>query len=173
MKTAAAPASAWEVRMRWGDRSLEAEVVDGRGRKTLSLGEREEDDFVIGNGARLLFTWAERGLEVKFSTGVAGTGSLKGEAPVSLGQLIERGAVKEGPDGFTVTLAAGDSLALEVGGQHIDVRQTRGRVARLRVDALALVALIAGLGLLGAWVVSTLMGMTPLNLIPKEMKKKP
>lgn len=172
MKTAAAPASAWEVRMRWGDRSLEAEVVDGRGRKTLSLGEREEDDFVIGNGARLHFTWTENGLEVRFSTGIAGTGSIKGAEPVSLGQLVERGVVKESSDGYFVTLAAGDSLALEIGGQHIEVRQTRGRVARLRIDALATVALIAGLALLGAWLVSTLAGMTPLNLIPKEMKKK-
>ncbi|MBL8910656.1 MAG: hypothetical protein JNM17_08150 [Archangium sp.] len=172
MKTAAAPASAWEVRMRWGDRSLEAEVVDGRGRKTLSLGEREEDDFVIGNGARLHFTWTENGLEVRFSTGIAGTGSIKGAEPVSLGQLVERGVVKESSDGYFVTLAASDSLALEIGGQHIEVRQTRGRVARLRIDALATVALIAGLALLGAWLVSTLAGMTPLNLIPKEMKKK-
>ncbi|MFT3714205.1 MAG: hypothetical protein QM817_41610 [Archangium sp.] len=172
METAVAPANAWEVRMRWGDRSLEAEVVDGRGRKSLSLGEREEDDFVIGNGARLSFTWVANGLEVKFSTGVAGTGSLKGAEPLSLGQLIEKGAVKEGPDGFSLLLTAGDSLALEVGGQHIEVKQARGRIARLRIDSLALVALIAGLGLLGAWVVSTLMGMTPLNLIPKEMRKK-
>lgn len=158
--------------MRWGDRSLEAEVVDGRGRKTLSLGEREEDDFVIGNGARLHFTWLETGLEVRFSTGIAGTGSLKGDAPVTLGQLVERGVVKEGPEGFFITLGAGDSLALQVGGQHIDVRQARGRVARLRIDALATVALIAGLALLGAWLVSTFKGMTPLNLIPKELRKK-
>src|SRR5262245_53247842 len=137
MKTAAAPANAWEVRMRWGDRSLEAEVVDGRGRKALSLGEKEEDDFVIGNGARLNFVWIESGLEVRFSTGVSGTGSLKGAEPVSLGQLVERGVVKEGPEGFSLTLSGDDSLALEVGGQHIDVRQARGRVARLRVDALA------------------------------------
>jgi hypothetical protein len=172
MKTAAAPANAWEVRMRWGDRSLEAEVVDGRGRKTLSLGEREDDDFVIGNGARLHFTWQEGGLLVRFSTGVAGTGSLKGAAPVRLGQLIEHGVVKEGAEGFTVTLTGGDSLALEVGGQHIEVRQAKGRIARLRVDVLAMIALVTGLGLLGAWLVSTFMGMTPLNLIPKEMKKK-
>jgi hypothetical protein len=173
VKTAAAPAGAWEVRMRWGDRALEAEVVDGRGRRTLALGEREDDDFVIGNGARLHFTWVESGaLEVRFTTGVTGTGALGGAGPVPLGELVERGVVKEGPEGFSLTLGEGDSLALQVGGQQLDVRQAKGRIARLRVDALALIALVAGLALLGAWVTSTLMGMTPLNLLPKEMKKR-
>ena len=156
--------------MRWGDRALEAEVVDGRGKKTLSLGEREEDDFVIGDGARLLFTWKERGLDVRFSLGVAGVASVKGQ-DVELGQLVERGLAKDlGPEGYALSLDAGDSLALKVAGQHIDVRQAKGRVARLRIDALATVALVAALALLAAWVTSTLMGMTPLNLIPKELQ---
>lgn len=153
--------------MRWGDRSLEAEVVDGRARKTLSLGDAETDDFVIAHGAKLAFEWREGGLAVRFSTGVAGTGSLKGEAPVTLGQLIERGVVKEGPEGFTVTLGPGDSLALQVAGQTIEVREARGRIARLRIDVFATLGLVLALSLLVMWVVSTLMTMSPLNLIPK------
>lgn len=167
MKTTAAPANAWEIRMRWGDRSLEAEVVDGRVRKTLSLGDAETDDFVIAHGAKLAFDWREGRLGVRFSTGVAGTGSLEGGAPVTLGQLIERGAVKEGPDGFTLTLGAGDSLALQVAGQTIEVREARGRIARLRIDVFATLALVAALSLLALWVVTTMMSMSPLNLIPK------
>ncbi len=157
--------------MRWGDRSLEAEVIDGRGRKSLSLGEGKDDDFVIGNGARLHFACVEAGLAVRFSTGVAGTGSLKGDAAVSLGQLIERGLVKESGDTFTLTLGAGDSLTLQVGAQTIEVRQARGRVTRLRLDVMATLALVAGLALLGLWVASTLMQMEPLDLIPRELKK--
>lgn len=158
--------------MRWGDRALEAEVIDGRGRKSLALGDREDDDFVVAVGTRLDFKWLETGLDVRFSTGVSGTGTIKGSEAVPLGQLVERGVVKEGPEGFTVTLGAGDSLALRVGGQDIEVRQARGRIARLRIDALAAVALVTVLALLGAWVVSTLAGMSPLNLIPKNERKK-
>ncbi len=157
--------------MRWGDRSLEAEVVDGRGRKTLSLGDAETDDFVIGNGARLFFKWLETGLEVQFSTGVTGTGSLKGEAPVALGQLVERGLVKEAGQTFSVTLSAGDSLSFQIGGQRVEVRQAKGRIARLDIDLMATLALVAGLALLGLWIASTILPMQGLNLIPKEKKR--
>lgn len=153
--------------MRWGDRALEAEVIDGRGKKALGLGDRETDDFVIADGTRLDMVWQPTGLEVKFSLGVTGTASLKGNAAVPLGQLVERGLVKElGPQqGFTITLGEGDSLALLVAGQNIDVRQAKARVARLGVDTMALIALVASLALIGAWVGTTLMGMTPLNLL--------
>lgn len=155
--------------MNWGDRALEAEVVDGRGRKSLSLGERPEDDFVIGGGARLLFTWTETGLDVTFSTGVAGTASLKGDAPVPLGQLVERGVVKEAeaPASFRVTLSGTDALMLQVSGQSIEVRQARGRISRLKLDVWATMALIAGLVLLAMWVATTFMRMQGLNLMPK------
>ena len=170
VKTIAAPANAWEIRMNWGDRALEAEVVDGRGRKTLSLGERPEDDFVIGGGARLHFTWTETGLDVSFSTGVGGTASLKGDAPVALGQLVERGVVKEADSAFTMSLSGTDALMLQVSGQHIEVRQARGRIARLRIDAWATAALVAGLLLLALWIGSTILPMQGLNLIPKQTK---
>lgn len=153
--------------MNWGDRALEAEVVDGRGRKTLSLGERAEDDFVIGGGARLHFAWSETGLEVRFSTGVGGTASLKGDAPVPLGQLVERGGVKETDGAYRVTLSGADSLMLQVSGQVIEVRQARGRIARLRIDLWATGALILGLFLLALWLASTILPMQGLNLIPK------
>ena len=153
--------------MNWGDRALEAEVVDGRGRKTLSLGEGEEDDFVIGGGARLHFAWTETGLEVSFSTGVGGTASLKGDAPVTLGQLVERGVVKENANTFNLTLSGTDALTLQVAGQVIEVRQARGRIARLQIDAWATLALIAGLVLLALWIVSTIGPMQGLNLMPK------
>ena len=153
--------------MNWGDRALEAEVVDGRGRKTLSLGERAEDDFVIGGGARLHFAWSEAGLEVSFSTGVGGTASLKGDAPVPLGQLVERGVVKEAADTFSVSLSGNDALTLQVSGQVIEVRQARGRIARLRIDLWATGALIMGLFLLALWLASTILPMQGLNLIPK------
>ena len=169
MKTTSAPANAWEIRMNWGDRALEAEVVDGRGRKSLSLGERKEDDFVIGGGAQLQFVWTETGLEVSFSTGVGGTASLKGDAPVSLGQLVERGVVKEkeNANAFNLTLSGGDALTLQVAGQVIEVRQARGRIARLQIDAWATLALVGGLLLLALWIISTIGPMQGLNLIPK------
>lgn len=153
--------------MRWGDRSLEAEIIDGRGRKSLSLGDRDEDDLVLASGAKIHLALVDGGLAVRFSTGVAGTGTLAGRAALSLGQLIEAGTIKEGPEGFTLSLAAGDSLSLQVAGQTIEVRQARGRVARLGVDLFATIALVAILVLLTLWVVSTVMGMKPLNLMPK------
>ena len=154
--------------MNWGDRALEAEVVDGRGRKTLSLGERPEDDFVIGGGARLLFAWTEQGLDVTFSTGVAGTAALKGDAPVPLGELVERGLVKEAESSsFRVSLSGNDALNLQVSGQSIEVRQARGRIARLQIDVWATMALITGLVLLVMWVATTVFRMQGLNLMPK------
>ena len=153
--------------MNWGDRALEAEVVDGRGRKTLSLGDRAEDDFVIGSGAQLRFAWTEAGLDVRFSTGVGGTAALKGAASVPLGQLVQRGVVKESAGTFSVTLSGTDALMLEVSGQEIEVKQARGRIARLRMDVWAIAALITGLLLLGLWIGTTILPITPLNLIPK------
>ncbi len=167
MKTTSAPANAWEIRMKWGDRSLEAEVVDGQGRKSLSLGEREQDDFVIGSGATIQMAWHPQGLAVSFSTGVTGTASLQGQTPTSLSELVERGVAKESDGHFTIGLSGTDSLSLHVSGQVIDVKRARGRVARLRIDVLAITALVVGLLLLVLWLGSTILPMQPLNLIPK------
>lgn len=165
MKTTAAPANAWEIRMTWGDRALEAEVLDGRGRRSLSLGEGEQDDLVIGGGARLLFTWTEQGLDVRFSTGVGGTAALGGQAPLPLGQHVERGAVREAGGEYHLALAGDDALSLRVAGQTISVHRARGRVARLGLDPWATLALVVVLGLLGAWVVVTILQMEAMNLL--------
>ncbi len=151
--------------MKWGDRSLEAEVVDGRGRKSLSLGDREQDDFVIGGGARLQFQWTEQGLDVAFTAGVGGTASLAGDPPTPLGALIERGVVKEGTGVFRLSLRPVDSLRLQVADQVIEVNRARGRVARLGLDPWATFALVVVLGLLAAWVVVTFMQMEAMNLL--------
>jgi hypothetical protein len=158
--------------MRWGDRSLEAEVLDGKSRTALALGDTPEDDFVIGSGAAVRIQWFESKLEVRFSLGIGGTASLKGDAPTPLGQLLERGLMKEGPEGFTVTLMAGDSLALKVGAQTIDIKQVRGRISRVRIDVLATLALVACLTLLALWVGSTVMQMEPLDLLPRDSTKR-
>lgn len=151
--------------MRWGDRSLEAEVVDGRGRKTLALGDAETDDFVIGGGARLAFTWTEGGLDVDFSTGVAGTAKLGDQPAAPLGVLVERGVVKESAGRYRVSLSGNDALELQVSGQTIDVNRARGRVARLGLDPWATLALVLALGLLAAWVGITFVQMEAMNLL--------
>ena len=158
---------AWEVRMKWGDRSLEAEVVDGKGRKTLSLGESAEDDFVIGNGARLHFTWSQAALEVRFSTEVTGVASLQGGAPMTLGQLLERGVVKEAGDVFTLCLSGDDALTLQIGAQVLEVKRARGRIARLSIDLVATTSLVMVLVLLALWLAATILPLQPRNLIPK------
>lgn len=159
--------------MNWGDRNLEAEVLDGRGRKTLSLGDRAEDDVVIGGGARIHLAWSPTGVDVRFSTGVSGSASFKGEGPLPLGQLIERGLVKDEGDVFTCTLRGADSVQFQVVNQVIEVQQARGRIARLRIDLMATTALVVGLILLGLWLGSTILPMQPLNLIPKTKPRAP
>ncbi len=166
MKTATAPSDAWEVRMRWGDRVLEADVVDSR-KPLLTLGERPEDAFVIANGARVSLKWVESGLAVEFSLGVAGTASLKGEPPVSLGALVERGVIVDKDGVYAFSLAGTDSLEFHVAGQIIDVRRARARVSRVSLDVLAAIALVTGLGLLAAWIAVTVGGMEPMNLLGK------
>ena len=40
--------------MNWGDRALEAEIVDGRGRKTQSLGDGPEELLRVGRVLMLI-----------------------------------------------------------------------------------------------------------------------
>ena len=47
------------------------------------------------------------------------------------------------------------------------MKQARGRIARLQIDAWATLALVAGLLLLALWIVSTIGPMQGLNLMPK------
>lgn len=151
--------------MRWGDRALEAEVIDGRGKKVISLGEQPEDTFVIAHGARMKLTWTSAGLDVEFSLGITGTVAIQGDAPTPLGVLVERGVIKELNGVYVLSVRPGDALELQVAGQTIEVRQAKGRIARLELDLVATIALVGGLALLLAWLVATLRGMTPLNLL--------
>lgn len=152
--------------MRWGDRVLEADVVDAR-KPLLTLGEKPEDAFVIANGARVALAWHDGALEVEFSLGVSGTASLQGDAPAALGALVERGVITERNGGYAFSMSGHDSLELHVAGQIIDVRRAKGRVARVSLDLVATLALITGLGLLAAWIIATVGGMEPLNLLGK------
>ncbi len=165
MKTASAPANAWEVRMRWGDRALEAEVIDGRGKKVISLGEEPEDTFVIAHGAHMKFTWTPAGLDVEFSLGITGTLSVQGDAPVPLSALVTRGDIQERGDSYVFSVKPGDALEFHVAGQTVEVRQAKGRISRLELDLPATLALIAALSLLAAWIFTTFAEMTPLNLM--------
>ncbi len=167
MKTTSAAANTWEVRMRWGDRALEAEVLDGRGRKAMSLGSEDGDTFVIGGGARVTLQWAPTGAVVTFTTGFTGTATLHGDTAAPLSALITKGAITEAGDTYTLTLAPGDALELHTGDQVITVQQTKGRVARLSPDLIALLWLFGTLAALLAWIVTTFRGMTPLNLLGK------
>ena len=167
MNVDAARASPWEVRMRWGDRSLEAEVVDAH-RKTLRFGDRDDDDLVLAHGARLELAWNDGALSVRFSTGVSGEGTLDGQASRSLGALIETGRIKEEAGTWVLTLRGDDSLSLQVGGPRILIRRAKARVVRVAVDPLAMAALVGALVLLLLWLFATFQGMTPLNLMPKE-----
>lgn len=170
LQSVAASGNVWEVRMTWGDRNLEAEVIDGRRRKQLSLGDLDSDDFVIVAGSRMRFTWMPSGLQVQFSSGVSGTARLGGNEPVSLGELVERGLAQESGALFSIFLKSGDSLHLQVGGPTLEVRQAKGRVALLGADTMALAAMIAGFVLIALWLAATILPMQPLNLIPREMK---
>ena len=49
----------------------------------------------------------------------------------------------------------------------VQVRRAKGRVARVSRDLMAVLALITGLGLLAAWIIATVGGMEPLNLLGK------
>lgn len=139
MKTVAAPDSAWEARLRWGSRRLNAEVLDGRGRTTLRLGDGPEDDVAIGSAAKAQLTWTPTGLEVRFSTGVEGEVSFHGDGAKTFSELVASGRVKESPDGFVLTLATGEVLTMRIGTLIGEVRQARGRFPRLPLDAQALV----------------------------------
>ncbi len=150
--------------MSWGDRALEAEVLDARN-PHLSLGDAEHDTFVIAGGAQVKLSWRPEGVEVLFSLGISGQASLGGAPPANLSALVERGVIAEEGPHYRLRLARGDSLALEVAGQRIEVRPAKARVARLQLDLPSTLALVTALVLLAAWIVVSLRDMTPLNLL--------
>lgn len=152
MKTSTAPASVWEARLRWGSRKLSAEVLDGRGRTALALGDGPTDDIAIGFDARATLTWTADGLEVWLSTGVEG--ELEGK---TISELVAAGRVTERDGGFAISLRGDDELLLRIGTLIVEVRAARGRFPRLPFDAraLAFVALaLLAVGLIVASVMS-------------------
>jgi hypothetical protein len=151
VKTLAAPDSAWEARVRWGSRRLTAEVLDGRGRTTLRLGDAPGDDIAIGSSARLELTWLPNGLEVRFSAGVEGDVSPHGGAGRTFSELLTAGRVQEAGDGFLLHLDAGETLTVRIGTLIAEVRRARGRFRRLPLDASSLVFIL--LALLGVGIV--------------------
>lgn len=134
MKTDAAPSAIWEARLRWGSRKLSAEVLDGRGRTSLKLGDRPGDDIAIGSSAHAELTWQLAGLEVRFSAGVEG--ELDGK---TFSELVTAGRVVEADGQFRLVLRSGERLALRIGTLIAEVRQAQSRFSRLPFDARALV----------------------------------
>ncbi|GMU62461.1 MAG: hypothetical protein AMXMBFR34_42240 [Myxococcaceae bacterium] len=142
METLPAPDTTWEVRVRWGNRRLEASVLDGRGRRTLALGDQKHDDVQLGHPGHVRFEWTEAGLVVRFTAGVMGTLRQRGDAPVSLSDLVRKGVVKEDGTSWVLRLQGTDALALTVGTLSIETRRGRGRFVRLPFDARVLVLVV-------------------------------
>lgn len=170
MNTGAAPDSAWEARLRWGSRRLTAEVLDGRGRTTLKLGDGPGDDVAIGSSARATLTWTPAGLELLFTPGVEGELSSHGDAARTLSELVQRGRVTEGSEGFRVTLAPGEAATLRIGTLIVELRKARGRFQRLPLDPRALVFLLLALVAVGLMVASILAPAEPVR--PEWIKKR-
>lgn len=170
MKTDVAPASAWEARLRWGSRRLTAELLDGRGRTTLTLGDGPEDDVAIGSAARATFTWVPDGLEVRFTPGVEGEVSTHGDRARTFSELLQRGEVTETGSGFVLKLRPDDVLTLRIGTLIGEVRQARGRFPRLPIDARALVFIALALVAIGIMFASI---MAPPELPVRWLRRQP
>ena len=99
-------------------------MLDEGGRRTLSLGDGRDDDVQLGQPVKVRFEWTPLGLVVRFTSGVRGTLAQRGDASVSLSELVQKGT---------------DDLRLTVGALTIDARRSRGRLVRLPFDARVLV----------------------------------
>jgi hypothetical protein len=165
-----APGTTWEVRLRWGSRRLAAELL-GVDRTTLTLGNDAGDDVDTGSTARLKFELTPGGLVVDFSLGVTGTASLHGDSAVSVGQLVERGAVSELlPGTWRLTLTEKDQAKLVVGMLVVEVRRAQGRFRRLGFDPRVLV--LVGLAVLAiAALVASVAAPTPPPHLPAQYVK--
>ena len=178
MKPAEAPGLTWEVRLRWGNRRLAAELL-GLDRRTLTLGNAAGDDVDTGSDARLRCELRDDGsLEVRFSTGVQGTVSLRGDEPMALGQLTQRGlAIEQAmPEGtaWVFAMQASDRATLQVGSLLVELRRARGRYQRLHFDYRVLVILALALLAIGLLFVSLAAPPPPLHLPrPLPAKVKP
>jgi hypothetical protein len=170
VKPSEAPGATWEVRLRWGNRRLAAELL-GLERRRLTLGNAAGDDVDTGNDARLVCEVTEQGaLLVQFSTGVQGTVSVAGDDPITLGQLTQRGLATEAQlatgAAWTLTLRQEDRATLKVGALLVDLRRARGRYQRLHFDYRVLVVLGLALLAVGLLFVSLLTPAPPMHLPP-------
>jgi hypothetical protein len=165
-----APGTTWEVRLRWGSRRLAAELL-GVDRTRLVLGNEPGDDVDTGSPVRLKFELTPEGLVVDFSLGVTGTASLRGDQAVTVGQLVERGAVSElMPGTWRLTLGDKDHAKLVVGMLVVDVRRAQGRIRRLGFDPRVLV--LVGVALLAiAIMVASIAAPTPTPHLPMRPVK--
>jgi hypothetical protein len=155
VKPRAAPASAWEVRVRWGTRRLTAEVLDGRGRTTLRLGDGPGFDIALGAASTVYLEWQLTSLEVELSPGVAG--EIRTTQGVrTLSEAAKAGALRDVNGGFRLSLQANDVLMLRIGALTVEIRQARGRFVRLPLDARALILIALALGAVSLLVASML-----------------
>ncbi|MBL8921758.1 MAG: hypothetical protein JNJ54_23070 [Myxococcaceae bacterium] len=154
MRTVAAPDSTWETRLRWGSRRLTAELLDGRGRTVLTLGDGPEDDVAIGSTARVELTWVPDGLELAFTAGVEGELSRHGDRAKTFSELAAAQRLTESGQRFHLRLEPGDALTLRIGTLIVEIRQARGRFPRLPLDARALVFVALALMAVGIMLAS-------------------
>lgn len=156
--------------MRWGSRRLTAEVLDGRGRTTLKMGDGPEDDVAIGSTARAVLTWTPEGLELRFTPGVEGELSSHGDRAKTFSELLQEGRVKESPEGFTLVLKPDDAATLRIGTLIAEIQKARGRFPRLPIDGRALVFLLLAMIAIGLMVASV---MAPAEQPRPEWLRKP
>lgn len=154
MRTVAAPDSTWETRLRWGSRRLTAELLDGRGRTRLTLGDGPADDVAIGSSARVELTWLPQGLDVGFTAGVEGELSRYGDRARTFSELAATQRLTESGQRFHLRLEPGDALTLRIGTLIVEIRQARGRFRRLPLDARALVFVALALMAVGIMLAS-------------------
>lgn len=177
MNTAQAPGTTWEVRLRWGNRRLAAELL-GLERRSLTLGNAAGDDVDTGSEARLTCEVGdEGGLVVRFSTGVQGTVSQQGDDPIDLGQLTQKGLAVEsklaGHPGWTFRLTQRDRATLKVGALLVELRRARGRYQRLHFDYRVLVVLGLALVAIAMIFISVLTPPAPMHLPKPRPASKP
>lgn len=156
MKTGAAPDSAWEVRLRWGSRRLNAEILDGRGRTSLKLGDSPGDDIAVGSAARTELSWAEGTLSLQFSAGVEGELDRRTGLSRTFSELVQTGRIVERAGVFHLALEPGDVVTLRIGTLIAEIRGARGRFPRLPLDGRALVFIALALMAIGIMLASVM-----------------
>lgn len=142
---ASAIATSWSVRVRWGDRRLHAETLDGDGRRKLKLGKGEHTDVELGADVQAELEWTEVGLKVALSSGFTGKVALQGDRSVPLSSLVSRGRAREEGDSLVMLLDPRDAMTLHVGSLDVMVAAAKQPVRRLPFDLRVLSILALGL----------------------------